>query len=223
MLPAPRWGVLHAIGSLLGFVVLSFGLSLLLTLWLGFDPVTASIVATPLAWLSLAGWPLLVARRRGNGVRADLHLSFRWVDLGIGVLGAVVVFAVAAAYVLVYTQLTGDTPSSTVGTVAMNASQGWQVVALAVIAVLAPFAEELHFRGMWWSALRRRGLAGWLTLLVTALLFAAVHLEPTRIAFLLAAGLVLGFVRMRTDRLGPAIVIHLIMNAVAAVSLLSFL
>ncbi|MBM7789227.1 CPBP family intramembrane glutamic endopeptidase [Tenggerimyces flavus] len=221
VLPAPRWGVLHAIGSLLGFVVISFGLALALPVYLGVDAVTASIIATPVAWLSLAGWPLLVARARGNGVRADLHLTFRWVDLGIGILGAVVVFACAAAFVVIYAGITGTQPTSTVGTVATNASAPWQVYFLAVIAVLAPFVEELHFRGMWWSALRRRGLHRWLTLLVTALLFAVVHLEPTRVALLFAAGLVLGFVRMQTDRLGPAIVVHLIMNAIAALSLLS--
>lgn len=221
VLPAPRWGLLHAIGSLLGFVAISFGLALALPVFLGVDPVTATIIATPVAWLSLAGWPLLVARRRGNGIRSDLHFTFRWVDVGIGVLGAVVVFACAAAFVVIYAGVTGTQPTSTVGTVAMNASTPGQVYALAVIAVLAPFAEELHFRGMWWSALRRRGLHSWLTLLVTALLFAVVHLEPARAVLLLAAGLVLGFVRMQTDRLGPSIVVHMIMNVIAALSLVT--
>jgi membrane protease YdiL (CAAX protease family) len=221
VLPAPRWGVAHAIGSLLGFVVISFGLALALPIVLGVDAVTASIIATPVAWLSLAGWPLLVTRRRGNGVRADLHFTFRRVDIGIGLLGAVVVFACAAAFVVIYAEITGTQPTSNVGTVATNTTASWQVYWLAAIAVLAPFVEELHFRGMWWSALRRRGLPSWLTLLVTALLFAGIHLEPARLALLFAAGLVLGFVRMKTDRLGPSIVVHLIMNGIAAVSLLS--
>jgi membrane protease YdiL (CAAX protease family) len=76
---------------------------------------------------------------------------------------------------------------------------------------------------MWWSALRRRGLGAWPTLVVTAVLFAVVHLEPARVLLLLAAGLAAGYVRMVTDRLGPAIVTHLLVNAIAVVGLLSLL
>ncbi|GAA2758512.1 CPBP family glutamic-type intramembrane protease [Actinopolymorpha rutila] len=220
--PTPRWGIPTAIGSLLGFVVLSFAVSLGLTA-LGVDPVTATIIATPVGWLSLAGVPLLASRRRGNGPRSDLALSFSPVDIAVGLVACLVVLLAATIILLVTIAATGVTPTSALGDVAGHANSHWQVVALAVMALCAAFVEEIHFRGMWWSALRRRGLGAWPTLLVTAVLFALVHLEPTRVVLLFAAGLAAGYVRMRSDRLGPAIVTHLLVNLLAAVSLLGLL
>jgi uncharacterized protein len=219
---SPRWGIPTAIVALVGFVVLSFGVSVAL-IALGVDPITAGIVATPVGWLALAGWPLLMTVRRGNGPRSDLAWRFRPVDLGIGALGGVVVLVAAMVFVLVYVQLTGDSPTSSLGVAAGEAHADWQVLALAALALGAPFVEELHFRGVWWSALRRRGLGGWSTLLLTAALFAVTHLEPTRVALLFAAGLAAGYVRMVTDRLGPAIVAHLLINGIAVIGLLSLL
>jgi membrane protease YdiL (CAAX protease family) len=126
-------------------------------------------------------------------------------------------------FVVVYVQVTGETPTSSLGAAAGEARADWQVIALAVLALAAPFVEELHFRGAWWSALRRRGLGGWPTLLLTAALFAVIHLEPARVALLFAAGLAAGYVRMVTDRLGPAIVAHMLVNGIAVVGLLSLL
>lgn len=217
-----RWGVRHAIGSLAGFGLLSFGVLYLLTA-LGADPIAASLIGTMAGWVSLAGWPVVVSRRLGNGVRADLALTFRPVDLGIGLLAAFGVVCAAVIFVLVYLQVTGELPTSAVGDIAERSTAAWQIVALVVLALGAPFVEELHFRGMWWSALRRRGLGDWPVLLITSALFALVHLEPGRFPILLAAGLAAGFVRMITGRLGPAIVTHFLINGLASLSLLALL
>lgn len=219
---APRWGLPTALGSLAGFVLASFLVPLALVGG-GADPILASVVGTLVGWISLVGWPVLAARRRGNGVRADLAWSFRAKDLGIGALAAFAVFGAAVIFLLVYLRLTGELPSSAVGETAEEATEPWQVLALAVLVLCAPFAEELHFRGAWWSALRRRGLGSWLTLIVTSALFALLHLEPARLPLLFAAGFAAGLVRLVTGRLGPAIVTHFIINGVATLGLLSLL
>lgn len=218
-----RWGLWDAVGSLLGFVAVSFAVSAVLVVLFGVDPVTASLAATVLGWLPLAGWPVVATRRYGAGPRVDLRLEFRVRDLGIGVLAALVVLAGAVVFAALYSQLTGHAPSSAVGDAIGAAHAEWQVVALAAMTVVAPLMEELHFRGLWWGALRRRGLPGWPTLLVTSALFAAAHLEPSRAPFLFLAGLAAGFVRMVTDRLGPAVVAHLVVNSVAALGLVGLL
>lgn len=218
----PRWGLRDAIGSLLGFVLLTLGVSWGLTS-LGVHPVTATLIGTPVGWLSLAGWPLVASRRRGNGPRSDFALRFRVADVGYGLLGALVAFAASAVYVLVYLQVTGRIPTSAVGLAAGHATADWQVLGLAGLALAAAFVEELHFRGMWWSALRRRGLGPWATLLITSALFMLLHLEPQRAPLLFVAGLTAGYVRMVTDRLGSAIATHFVVNGVAALGLLSLL
>lgn len=221
-LPPVRWGLLHAIGSLAGFALATFAVSFLLKL-AGADPVVSTVGATLVGWLSLAGWPLLVSRKLGNGPRSDLALRFQWVDIGYGLLAAFVVLCSAVIFVILYQMITGEMPTSALGNVAANSTASWQVIALIVLALGAPFVEELHFRGMWWSALSRRGLPGWLVLVITSALFALVHLEPTRFLILLAAGLAAGAVRLVTGRLGPSIVTHLLINAIASVGLLALL
>jgi len=218
----PRWGIPTAIGSLLGFVVLSFAVSAAAVV-LGTDQVTAGIIGTLAGWLSLAGVPIVVSWWRGNGPRSDFALRFRPADLGIGLLAGVIMLVVGMIFVLVYLQVTGRAPTSSLGIAAEGARADWQLLALAALALGAPFVEELHFRGMWWTALRRRGLGGWPTLLVTAILFALLHLEPARSALLFAAGLAAGYVRMITDRLGPAIVTHFLINLLGVIGLLSML
>lgn len=219
---SPRWGLLDALGALLGFVVISLVVSVALT-WLGADPAFAGVVATLAGWVSLAGWPILAARRRGNGVRSDLALEFRRADLGIGLLASLVVYAAAIVFVLIYLRFADELPTSAVGDVAEAAGADWQILSLVGLSLAAPFVEELHFRGMWWSALTRRGMRPWPTLLVTAVLFSVIHLEPERAPLLFAAGLATGFVRMLTGRLGPAIVAHFAINGLAAVGLLAML
>lgn len=216
------WGLLDAIGALLGFVVLSLAASFGLG-QLGLGAAAAGVIATLIGWLSLAGWPLLVTRLRGNGPRIDLALEFRSIDLGLGALASLVVFGASVVFALGYLAWTGEVPTSAVGDVAEGASSDWQIISLVVLSLCAPFVEELHFRGMWWSALTRRGLRPWPTLLVTSALFAALHLEPERAPLLFAAGLAAGFVRMLTGRLGPAIVTHFLVNLLAAIGLLTLL
>jgi len=52
---------------------------------------------------------------------------------------------------------------------------------------------------------------------ITAAVFAAFHLEPTRLALLFVAGLVLGVVRYRTGSLTAPIVAHMVINAPAGI------
>lgn len=221
-LPPVRWGVLHAIGALAGFALVSLAVSFLL-LQAGADPVLAGVGATLAGWVSLAGWPVLVSRKLGNGVRSDLALRFQWVDVGIGLLAAFVVLCAAVIVVMIYQAVTGEMPTSALGDVAENSTADWQIGLLIMLALGAPFVEELHFRGMWWSALSRRGLNDWLVLVITSALFALVHLEPTRFLILLAAGLAAGSVRMITGRLGPSIVTHFLINGIASVGLFALL
>jgi hypothetical protein len=207
---------------LLGFALLSAGVSWVLAV-MGVHPVTATLIATPIGWLSLAGWPLVASRRRGNGPRSDFALRFSVADIGYGLLGGLVVFAAGAVYLLIYLRITGRILSSSVGIAASHVTADWQLLGLAGMALVAPFVEELHFRGMWWSALRRRGLGPWATLLITSALFMLLHLEPQRAPLLFVAGLTAGYVRMVTDRLGSAIATHFVVNGVAALGLLSLL
>jgi membrane protease YdiL (CAAX protease family) len=216
-----RWRLRDAVGSFLGFVSLSLAGSYVGVVLLGGDQALVAIGSLLLGWVALAGVPLVAARRRGGSVRRDLRLSVRWVDVGIGVLAALSVLTAGLVYVLVLLALGLPVPTAAVADVAGGVRGPLLFVLAALIAFGAPVVEELHFRGLWWQALRARGLGPWPTVAVTAAVFALAHAEWARLPVLIAAGIAMGVVRLLTGRLGASIVCHLVINGLGAVALLA--
>lgn len=88
------------------------------------------------------------------------------------------------------------------------------LVSLLVIAVLPGVCEELVVRGVLLPSLAARlARAPWLAVLVSALVFAAIHLDPYRFAFTLALGVAFGFLRLRGGSLWPPAIAHASLNA----------
>lgn len=87
--------------------------------------------------------------------------------------------------------------------------------------VTAPFVEELVFRGLLYSSLRRLGGAA-MAVAVVVLVFALIHVPqywPSYgvIVTILLLSFVLTLIRARTGRLLPCFFIHLIFNGVQSV------
>lgn len=80
-------------------------------------------------------------------------------------------------------------------------------------ALVAPVCEELTFRGWVLTALRTRHRTG-LALLLSGLLFALVHLDPVRFTAVLALGTLFAWLAWRAGSVWPAVVGHLVNNAV---------
>ncbi len=222
VLRPPRWGLWDVTWAgiatfVLGIVGASF-------LTLGSVPVGVQIlVALTLPWLAMGGWPLLVTRLRGNGPRLDLGLRLTWSDVGWGALagwGAIVLAGVAA---LITTVFVPDL-QSTAGEVATELQNSTGRLELTLFALClmvgAPIVEELFFRGLFFGALRKRGVGPVWTIVITAVVFAGIHLEPTRFFVLLPSGLLLGWVRHRTGSTGASMVAHGVVNAPGALVLL---
>jgi hypothetical protein len=91
----------------------------------------------------------------------------------------------------------------------------WIVVATVSAVVLAPLAEEIFFRGLLQSSLKRYFRNPWPAVLITSLVFALVHWqhEAQATPSLLVLGVVLGYNYERTARLGGPILIHALFNA----------
>ena len=85
---------------------------------------------------------------------------------------------------------------------------------LLAMAGLAPLVEEMVFRGLLygWLAGRWGTLLAWI---VSALAFAAAHIELAHIILVLPLGLWFGWLRRRTDSLWPSLVSHIVNNAIA--------
>ncbi|GLH68262.1 CPBP family intramembrane glutamic endopeptidase [Geothrix edaphica] len=90
---------------------------------------------------------------------------------------------------------------------------GWgpSLAMFAVVAGVAPFFEELLFRGFLFPVLARQGRIT-LALFASALLFGAIHLQPAGLPILGTLGLVLALAVRQTGSLWPAILVHACWN-----------
>jgi membrane protease YdiL (CAAX protease family) len=183
-------------------------------------------------WVGFFGAPWLASRRQGTrSFVADLGLRFRWVDLwgiGIGVAAQIVIALLYAPFRHHIHNF--DAPSQKLTGGAHGA--GFLVVALATV-ILAPFMEELFFRGLLFKALTRlftpnrpgttraRGVAVVVAVVVDGLLFGLAHGEWVQLAGLALLGAVLAAISYRTGRLGMNMVSHASFNLVAVLAILS--
>ena len=101
----------------------------------------------------------------------------------------------------------------------------WRATVIVSAVLLASLSEEMLFRGLLQSALRRVTRDAWAGVIAASLLFALIHYPYVySMPALFALGLVLGYSYERAGRLWPAITIHLLFNAVfVSVELLSSL
>ena len=96
------------------------------------------------------------------------------------------------------------------------------VTTLGLVAgavLVAPFCEEVFFRGFLFGGLLER-MRFWPAALLSAFLFGLAHGDIGSFAVLFVIGLVLAAVRWRVGSIWPSIVIHAANNATAAVAII---
>ncbi len=167
--------------------------------WIGLHVVTvALLVACPLIALRLAPKE---AWRTIGGQRVP------WMDFTIAVLGGLVVITIFGwvydAVVYAVFKLTPD----------FGYTQSAQDVLLFVVLVLAlgPIAEELFFRGYYGLLLKRP----WVFLLVSSVVWAALHADLVGFLPYLWTGLVFGSMRLRMRSFYPSLALHVLTNVLA--------
>jgi hypothetical protein len=165
-----------------------------------------------------------VSRRKGSGdMKRDFRLRYQsgdWVALlyGVGLL-------LAAGLILSFVfEVLGIDPGTQQ---VVEAAEGAErlpekLIITVVIAVLAPVAEEILFRGMLFDALLARTSVK-RTVWISGVVFGLVHLiDPAALPLvpaLIGLGVILGYARQRTDSLSRPILMHIGFNSVTAIGL----
>ena len=88
---------------------------------------------------------------------------------------------------------------------------------IIAIVVMAPIAEELLFRGAIQGHLLRKWKKPAAAIIVSSLLFGAIHGNPAQIPFAFVLGLALGWIYYRSGSLIPSILMHFINNGTSVV------
>jgi membrane protease YdiL (CAAX protease family) len=177
-------------------------------------------------WGGFIGACLVVSHRYGTGsLAADFGLGFRLPDIAWGVLAAasaLVLEAVVAA-ALAHTRFEGTNTQIITGQ--RHNGRGVAVVAV-VVAVGAPFFEELLFRGLLRTAFRSR-MRPPLAVVCQAVLFGLAHIQShagtgnlSIVLTITGVGLILGMVAERTGRLGAGMIGHGLFNLTATLLIL---
>jgi len=237
----PRWG--------LGDVASGFALAEVAAAVVGVVVITAmgytradqvplwleTVLEIPL-WAFLVGVPLVASRRKGNGPVRDFGLRMRAVDVPLGVAAGLAgqLLLVPLVYWPIFKLLGHSENVSKVAEQMTSKVHGPAdtVLIFVLVAVGAPLAEELFFRGLTQRSLLKlrddsphpllrlsARLNPWSAVVVTAAFFAATHFQLLQFPGLFAFGIVLGVLAWRTGRLGPSIWAHLTFNALAAATL----
>jgi membrane protease YdiL (CAAX protease family) len=91
--------------------------------------------------------------------------------------------------------------------------------AFLIAVVIAPFVEELFFRGFVLQTLAKKISPFW-GVVLTALIFASVHFEFQSIMPLLILSVVLNVLYIKTKSIWPGIVFHIMNNSIAFIILI---
>ena len=90
------------------------------------------------------------------------------------------------------------------------------------MALLAPLVEEMMFRGAIQNYFMRTSSNPWIGIIVTALIFGIVHMNPQQIVYATLLGVVFGWIYYRTRSLLPVITGHVLNNSIAVISMKIF-
>lgn len=161
------------------------------------------------AWLLTAGLGPVSPRDFGL-IALPLRTFAGWT---IAAVAAWYAFAVLYAAVL---EPRGE--QDTLDALGANESLGLLISSTLLVVLIAPFIEEIFFRGFVYRALRNR-FGRWTAAAIVGALFGAIHYSgPDTLALLVplaVLGAVFCLLYERTGSLYPAIALHIVNNAVA--------
>jgi membrane protease YdiL (CAAX protease family) len=224
--PRHSWGLGDAVGGIAASIVvpvLVAGVAGVTPDEIDRAPIWELVVLQLPFWLTIFGTVVLASRRKGTGsLRRDFGLEMRGRDVLIGLaLGVLAQLVLTLALIPIY-HLVGIDPDDAgraAQDLADRASNAFDWAWLFVLVVAgAPFFEELFHRGLVLRAARARwGDAA--AIVVSGLVFGALHFDPAAFLALSLFGFLLGWLAVRTGRLGPGIWTHVAFNLTTFIAL----
>ncbi len=173
-------------------------------------------------WITLAAVAWVLLKRHSLGFREGILFKHRWFDAPLGVaVGFLTQFLLVR---LVYWPLWRFIDSEDVSEPALRlveASRGVLGTTLLIVAVvvIAPFVEEVYFRGLLLRSMWGR-VGSISTVLITGTLFGLAHVQLLQLPALVVFGWVAAILVVKFRRLGPALWAHAAFNAYTVVLLL---
>jgi membrane protease YdiL (CAAX protease family) len=174
-------------------------------------------------WAGMLGTAVVASKRYGSSsLRRDYGLAFRRVDALWGLLTLAAALALSEVALAAFSGTKFAGSNDQIITQQEGHKVGLVVVAL-VVALGAPFFEELFFRGYLRTALQP-GVGTHLAVLIQAVFFGLAHVGEAKglgnvsVGIAMACvGVVLGYAARLTRRLGAGMLAHGLFNLLAVV------
>ena len=185
------------------------------------DIVSAIMAAIPesgMAWATSAGLFMAASAMLWHlmywGYFSFGKQPFRQVSGKVMLLSIMLVFAAMFAFNVLAQELgLPDELSEVIKQVSNN------VLGCITIAVLAPILEEVLFRGAIQGYLMRK-YNPTVGIVVAALVFGLIHMNPIQIFYAFCLGLVFGWMYYRTCSLMPVVIGHVLNNSLAVITMI---
>lgn len=134
-------------------------------------------------------------------------------------LSLILIFIVSFVYVLILQKVFGiDAPPSKVDELVTSGNVSGNII-IIVTAIVAPFCEEVYFRGFLYPAFRKNfGVV--LGIFLSSVLFAAAHLDLYSFFPIMVIGWILAYIYEKTKSIFPVIFLHSIYNLILVLILL---
>ena len=85
------------------------------------------------------------------------------------------------------------------------------ILATFTAAVIAPFVEEIFFRGFLYPAIRKQVGVGW-AIIISAVIFGFMHASVWKMVPIVLIGMILAYLYEKEKSLGPPIMLHAFYN-----------
>jgi membrane protease YdiL (CAAX protease family) len=216
----PAWvaGGFYASALLIGGVLM-----VLRDLHVPFNALNSTILSTILAALVylltigvVIGVPWLVKKKKVSLQDIGLQRLPSWTDIWMAPAGFVVYLILSAGLILLVTSLLPWINLEQVQNTGFSQiSQRYEyILAFITLVVIAPFAEEILFRGYLFGKLKKF-VPIWIAILITSLLFGAIHGAWNVAIDTFALSVVLCLLRVSTGSIWAPILLHMTKNGIA--------
>ena len=183
-----------------------------------------------IGYISMTLPPLFILYQQLRGLKIFERPPGGWLQWNLKPLNTSLSYAVRGwLMILPFVLLTGWLINSLVGDqggsnplldLVLNSHNLWALILLlTTTVVLAPFFEELIFRGVLLPVLAK-DLGRFWAVIVSSLVFALAHLSIGELPALFVLGLGLGFVRLSSGRLFSCAIMHSLWNGITFANLL---
>jgi len=172
------------------------------------------------------GLPLIINKKRPDPKLLGINRLLSWSDIGLGILSVLPYFLLASALLWLGTDVLRFIDSDVGQQISFNNlfSRTEYILAFLTLVVIAPFAEELLFRGYFQGAVAKK--AGKIaSVIVVATIFGLFHLPGITAegvvwqwgaaADTFSLGVVVGVLRLLTGSIWAGVILHSLKNAIA--------